>query len=83
MVTQNDQRGRHGVFEFFTLFVIAVNACWLGWDSDRNKSPTLDTSKAYFQGVENFFCIYFTTEARHLSSLGGSLTHTFVETSIF
>jgi voltage-gated sodium channel len=51
-----------GKFENMTFMVIAINALWMGFDSDFNPEPTLTTAHPTFQYGENFFCIYFTFE---------------------
>jgi len=53
---------RHSVFESFTLFVIAVNACWIGYDADTNTAASIETADPLYTIGENCFCIYFTAE---------------------
>lgn len=49
-------------FEYLTLFVIFLNAIWLGVDTDLNNAKTLEDTPTIFRVVENVFCVYFTTE---------------------
>lgn len=53
---------RSPIFEGFTLFVIAVNAVWIGVDTDYNNSEVLVDAQLPFQIMENVFCLYFTGE---------------------
>lgn len=50
------------VFEKFTLGVIAVNAIWIGIDTDYNKAEMLMQADPIFQVVEYCFCVYFAFE---------------------
>ena len=49
-------------FENCTFTVIAVNALYMGYDSDYNKADMVDTAHLRFQLWESFFCFYFTFE---------------------
>jgi hypothetical protein len=49
-------------FEYVTLGVIAVNAIWIGADTQYNDKDKLEDSHIIFQGAENMFCIYFSAE---------------------
>eukprot|EP00397_Hematodinium_sp_SG-2012_P034041 GEMP01036461.1.p1 GENE.GEMP01036461.1~~GEMP01036461.1.p1 ORF type:complete len:516 (+),score=94.15 GEMP01036461.1:39-1586(+) len=53
---------KNPVFEGTTLFVVALNAVWIGIDTDHNGSPDLLHAKMKFIVMENFFCFYFTFE---------------------
>ena len=55
-------------FEVMTLAIIVVNALWMGYQLDADKSLTLATSKPIFQFVENIFTIYFTIEVQKQES---------------
>jgi len=50
------------MFEGCTLFVITLNAVWIGIDQDFNDAPELRVARLLFIIVENFFCYYFTFE---------------------
>jgi len=52
----------HPMFEGCTLFVITLNAVWIGVDQDFNDAPELRLARLLFIIVENFFCYYFTFE---------------------
>ena len=52
----------YAAFEVLTLAIIVVNALWMGYQLDADKSLTLATSRPVFQFVENIFTIYFTIE---------------------
>eukprot|EP00929_Paragymnodinium_shiwhaense_P082169 TRINITY_DN4321_c0_g2_i1.p1 TRINITY_DN4321_c0_g2~~TRINITY_DN4321_c0_g2_i1.p1 ORF type:complete len:730 (-),score=178.59 TRINITY_DN4321_c0_g2_i1:152-2341(-) len=49
-------------FENLTLFVVMLNAVWIGVDLDLNDADSLVNASLSFQVVENFFCFYFTVE---------------------
>eukprot|EP00429_Kryptoperidinium_foliaceum_P055506 CAMPEP_0176090638 /NCGR_PEP_ID=MMETSP0120_2-20121206/45393_1 /TAXON_ID=160619 /ORGANISM="Kryptoperidinium foliaceum, Strain CCMP 1326" /LENGTH=704 /DNA_ID=CAMNT_0017424519 /DNA_START=65 /DNA_END=2179 /DNA_ORIENTATION=+ len=53
---------RSGLFEKLTLLIIAVNAIWIGIDTDHNQADVLLAAKPHFQIAEHFFCIYFSFE---------------------
>merc|ERR1719171_1285092 len=50
---------RSDAFNQVTLSVIAVNAVWIGIDSDHNNAQP---PELHFQVGDQFFCIFFTTE---------------------
>mmetsp|Transcript_8614 Transcript_8614/g.24752 ORF Transcript_8614/g.24752 Transcript_8614/m.24752 type:complete len:708 (+) Transcript_8614:78-2201(+) len=52
----------HPLFDKLTLIIIALNAIWIGIDTDYNKSDTLLQAHPVFQGAEQFFCVYFSFE---------------------
>jgi len=49
-------------FEYVTLFVIFINAIWIGIDADINRAKTLEDTSMVIRIVENIFCVYFTVE---------------------
>ncbi len=49
-------------FENFTLFVIMLNAIWIGYDTETNGAPEITSAELLYVVVENFFCFYFTGE---------------------
>lgn len=49
-------------FDNLTLLVIALNAVWIGIDTDYNDSPTLLDAHPVFIVGENAFCVYFAVE---------------------
>lgn len=53
---------RSQVFEFSTLTIIALNAVWIGIDTDYNKTDTLADAPILFQIIENIFCTFFVAE---------------------
>lgn len=53
---------RSDTFGSITLFVIALNSIWLGYDTDYNQAPNLIQAKPQFQVMENLFCTFFTLE---------------------
>lgn len=53
---------KNPVFEGITLFVISLNAVWIGIDTDHNDSADLRHTLLKFLLMENFFCFYFTWE---------------------
>ena len=50
--------------------MITINAVWIGFDADNNKSMSPDTAGPMFQAAENMFCIYFTMEVRSPQGTG-------------
>lgn len=52
----------HPVFEKITLTVIALNAVWIGVETDWNGARYLLEAEVPFQIGEQFFCIYFALE---------------------
>lgn len=56
-------------FEKITLLVIALNACWIGVDTDRNDAEILLQASPTFQLAEHAFCAFFSFEwfARFMS----------------
>jgi len=53
---------RSQVFENLTLFVVFVNAIWIGVDTDLNDAALLVSADYPFLIAENTFCFYFTCE---------------------
>jgi hypothetical protein len=53
---------RSGPFEYVTLAIIAVNAIWIGADTQYNDVDKLEDAHIIFQVMENVFCLYFTGE---------------------
>lgn len=54
---------RNQIFESATLVVIALNAVWIGYDTDENSGvASLADAPLVFQVVENIFCAYFFLE---------------------
>jgi len=49
-------------FEFSTLFVIFINAIYLGIETDLNRAKSLKETAVGWRIIENSFCIYFTVE---------------------
>lgn len=49
-------------FEKLTLAVIALNAMWIGVDTDWNKGDTLLEAQPQFQIAEHIFCLFFAFE---------------------
>lgn len=49
-------------FQNITLAVISVNAVWMGYDTDKNDSETLNGADIQFQIGEHVFAVYFTWE---------------------
>merc|ERR1719387_667550 len=43
-------------FDFLTLFVITLNAGWMGYDTNSNNAETISTAEIQFQIAESFFC---------------------------
>eukprot|EP00811_Abedinium_folium_P014022 NODE_2304_length_2241_cov_12.130558.p1 GENE.NODE_2304_length_2241_cov_12.130558~~NODE_2304_length_2241_cov_12.130558.p1 ORF type:complete len:601 (-),score=122.46 NODE_2304_length_2241_cov_12.130558:301-2103(-) len=52
----------HPGFQGMTLFVLAVNCIYLGFEEEFNTEPTVLTADLGFQICEHFFCAYFTLE---------------------
>lgn len=52
----------HSKFEKLTLAVIAINAIWIGVDTDHNKSAVLLNAHPTFQIAEHLFCVFFSFE---------------------
>eukprot|EP00931_Biecheleriopsis_adriatica_P087534 TRINITY_DN6199_c0_g5_i1.p1 TRINITY_DN6199_c0_g5~~TRINITY_DN6199_c0_g5_i1.p1 ORF type:complete len:693 (+),score=161.84 TRINITY_DN6199_c0_g5_i1:95-2173(+) len=52
----------HPAFEYTTLAFIAINAAWMGYDTDMNTASTLLDAKLEFVIMENIFCGYFLLE---------------------
>ncbi|CAK0797051.1 unnamed protein product, partial [Prorocentrum cordatum] len=50
------------VFEYFTLFVIALSAVWIAVDVDLNRADDPRDAPLQFQVADQFFCVYFTLE---------------------
>lgn len=53
---------RNHIFENLTLFVITINAIWLGFEVDVNKSDFLFEADPSIQLVEYLFTMYFSGE---------------------
>jgi voltage-gated sodium channel len=53
---------RNDKFGNATLFVICLNAVWIGVDTDRNNEAVLSKARLEFQVMEHFFCIFFSFE---------------------
>jgi len=53
---------RNDKFERFTLFVICVNAIYIGVDADNNDAATLLNAEWPYVVCDNFFCLFFTLE---------------------
>eukprot|EP00927_Polykrikos_kofoidii_P040958 TRINITY_DN3490_c0_g1_i2.p1 TRINITY_DN3490_c0_g1~~TRINITY_DN3490_c0_g1_i2.p1 ORF type:complete len:741 (-),score=132.20 TRINITY_DN3490_c0_g1_i2:27-2249(-) len=53
---------RSPLFDKMTLTVIALNALWIAFDTDNNKSALLLEAHPVFIIVENLFCAFFTFE---------------------
>lgn len=53
---------RHQHFEYISLCMIALNACWIWVDTDLNSAAVVVQADAPFQVVEHIFCIFFTLE---------------------
>mmetsp|Transcript_92938 Transcript_92938/g.272037 ORF Transcript_92938/g.272037 Transcript_92938/m.272037 type:complete len:602 (-) Transcript_92938:75-1880(-) len=49
-------------FEKVTLVIIAINAVWIGVDTDYNNVDVLLNAEPLFQIVEHFFCVFFSFE---------------------
>jgi len=50
---------RHVCFEYLTLVVIFVNACWIAVDCELNVASGVADSDTVFIVADNFFCTYF------------------------
>jgi voltage-gated sodium channel len=50
------------VFGNITLFVIALNALYIGIDAEHNNASTISKSHLAFQVCEHAFCVFFTFE---------------------
>jgi voltage-gated sodium channel len=53
---------KNRIFEVVTLSIIAFNACWIAWDSDKNDATVLLQAEPQFIIAENFFCAFFLFE---------------------
>lgn len=53
---------KHVVFENLTLFVILINAVWMGYDADQNDETSLMQADIQFIVAENVFCVFFSFE---------------------
>jgi voltage-gated sodium channel len=49
-------------FDFLTLFVITLNALWIGYDTNSNNAKSIGEAEIQFQLGETFFCVYFSAE---------------------
>mmetsp|Transcript_3370 Transcript_3370/g.7912 ORF Transcript_3370/g.7912 Transcript_3370/m.7912 type:complete len:572 (-) Transcript_3370:1863-3578(-) len=49
-------------FDNFTLFVIVLNAAWIGVDTELNSAPDITRYSTSSVCIENLFCYYFTLE---------------------
>ncbi|CAK9085208.1 unnamed protein product [Durusdinium trenchii] len=49
-------------FERITLFIISINAIYIGIDADNNTAPTLIESPWPYQLFDHLFCIFFSFE---------------------
>ncbi|CAD7971596.1 unnamed protein product [Amoebophrya sp. A25] len=49
-------------FDNFTLFIIVLNAAWIGVDTEINDAPDITRYSTGSVLIENFFCYYFTFE---------------------
>ena len=49
---------RHQHFEYISLCMIALNACWIWVDTDLNSAAVVVQADAPFQVVEHIFCIF-------------------------
>eukprot|EP00930_Biecheleria_cincta_P033301 TRINITY_DN23063_c0_g1_i1.p1 TRINITY_DN23063_c0_g1~~TRINITY_DN23063_c0_g1_i1.p1 ORF type:complete len:624 (-),score=145.33 TRINITY_DN23063_c0_g1_i1:45-1868(-) len=49
-------------FEKLTLFIISLNAVYIGIDADNNHAPTLLEASWFFQVFDHLFCVFFTFE---------------------
>lgn len=45
-----------------TLFVICVNAVWIGYDADHNKVDNPNDAELQFKIADQIFCVFFTFE---------------------
>eukprot|EP00928_Gymnodinium_smaydae_P018314 TRINITY_DN16978_c0_g1_i1.p1 TRINITY_DN16978_c0_g1~~TRINITY_DN16978_c0_g1_i1.p1 ORF type:complete len:519 (-),score=122.23 TRINITY_DN16978_c0_g1_i1:136-1692(-) len=53
---------QHKYFEQFTLFVISLNALWIGVDLELNDASIWTEAHPVFAVADNFFCIFFSFE---------------------
>ncbi|CAK8986530.1 Potassium voltage-gated channel subfamily A member 5 (Voltage-gated potassium channel subunit Kv1.5) [Durusdinium trenchii] len=53
---------RSACFEYVTLLIVFLNACWMAIDMDFNKADIITDSHPVFLIVENAFCTYFFLE---------------------
>lgn len=53
---------RSNFFANFTVFVVVLNAVYIGVDSDYNDSQNIYTAHFFFQACSQFFALYFTFE---------------------
>jgi hypothetical protein len=53
---------RSHVFNNFTIFIVALNAIYLGVDSDYNTAGNIYDADWPFLVISQFFCVYFTFE---------------------
>jgi hypothetical protein len=53
---------RSKLFADFTIFVVILNAVYLGIDSDHNSASNIYDSHTFFLLMAQFFCSYFTWE---------------------
>ncbi|CAJ1360503.1 unnamed protein product [Effrenium voratum] len=56
------QVARNQFFKNLTMFVIVLNAIWIGVDTDLNPAELEVNSPLIFQVVDNIFCIFFCFE---------------------
>lgn len=53
---------KHPLFDKITLMVIAINAVWIGVDTDWNSAEILMKAAVPFQIAEHIFCLFFSFE---------------------
>jgi len=53
---------RSNFFANFTVFVVVLNAVYIGVDSDHNDSQNIYAAHIFFQACSQFFALYFTFE---------------------
>jgi len=53
---------RSNNFANFTVFVVVLNAIYIGFDSDWNTADNIYAAHWAFQACSQFFCVYFTWE---------------------
>eukprot|EP00931_Biecheleriopsis_adriatica_P085829 TRINITY_DN60617_c0_g1_i1.p1 TRINITY_DN60617_c0_g1~~TRINITY_DN60617_c0_g1_i1.p1 ORF type:complete len:763 (-),score=136.86 TRINITY_DN60617_c0_g1_i1:77-2365(-) len=53
---------RNQMFDNVTLFIVFLNAIWIGIDTDHNTASVLYEADTGFIIVENVFCVYFSAE---------------------
>eukprot|EP00441_Pelagodinium_beii_P047716 CAMPEP_0197625796 /NCGR_PEP_ID=MMETSP1338-20131121/5055_1 /TAXON_ID=43686 ORGANISM="Pelagodinium beii, Strain RCC1491" /NCGR_SAMPLE_ID=MMETSP1338 /ASSEMBLY_ACC=CAM_ASM_000754 /LENGTH=586 /DNA_ID=CAMNT_0043196287 /DNA_START=39 /DNA_END=1799 /DNA_ORIENTATION=- len=53
---------KNQIWEYVTLFIIAINSLWMAIETDYNDADSLLTAEAVFIVVENLFCVFFTFE---------------------